>query len=272
MDFVYEYSNVVDYFNKATGPREYEHSYNSSHQHDANWSGSDSYDETLQRYNKGYAHGTAQARELLLKITPYVRTVQSTRRGWSPQRYAGGNFILSNYVRGVPELCNVMSPIVSKKFASIVLNQTASAGIGADVMLKRGVCVVALVNLLEMHGYRCAVKVAYGERGSDHRLFTTVVLKAFNQTMELDRLAFFLADPSAFRRLNFSFMESLPANIIRDVIARSYGVPIELPASMIDEKDIYLSCANLNQEHWHSVDGTIAFLKETLKRYGIDLL
>jgi len=268
MDYVYQYDNIQDYYRECMLPSQSH--YNSSRAGSADFCYSNSFKETQERFTKGFPEGSAKARELLMQLTPFVRSVQGVKRGWKPQRYPGGNFILDNYVKGIPDICNTMSPVISKKFCSIILNQTASAGISTDVMLKRGIVTIALVNILEQNGYRVSVKVAYGEQGYTHKLFTIVNLKAFNQTIETDRLAFFLADPSAFRRLNFAFMESRPEPIPGDILNRSYGVPGDLPANMIGEKDIYLTKANFNDSCWHDLDGTKQYLKETLKRYGIE--
>lgn len=269
-DFLFEYDNIQDYYKECMKPRTTHHK--DSITNDEFFSGSKSFEETLERYNKGYPEGTSKARTLLMQLTPFLRTVQGVKSGWSPQRYAGGNFILNNYVRGIPELCNVMSPIVSKKFCSIILNQTASCGVSTEVMLKRGITALALALMLEQNGYRVSVKVAYGERGKNETcMYTIVNLKAFNQTLEVDRLAFFLADPSSFRRLNFAFMETRSEPLNTDILDRSYGSPIDLKKEMIGDKDIYLTKANFNYEYWHSLEGTKAFLKETLKRYGIEM-
>jgi hypothetical protein len=268
MDYIYQYDNIQDYYRECMLPSKSH--YKSSVEGSREFCYSDSMDETKERFTKGFSEGSAKARELLMQLTPFVRSVQGVKRGWKAQRYPGGNFILDNYVKGIPDICNTMSPVVSKKFCSIILNQTASAGIGTDVMLKRGIVTIALVNILEQNGYRVSIKVAYGERGYTHSLYTTVNLKAFNQTVETDRLAFFLADPSAFRRLNFAFMESRPEPIPTDILPRGYGMPVDLPASMIGEKDIYLTKASFNDDCWHSVDGAKQYLKETLKRYGIE--
>lgn len=269
MDYIYQYDNIGDYYRDCLRPTQSNHL--SSQTGRETFTYSPSLEATRERYSKGYPEGTKEAQKVMLQLTPYLRSVPGLKKGWKPQVYAGGNFILSNYVRGIPELCNVLSPVVSKKFCSIILNQSASCAISTEVMARRGTVVVALVNLLEQYGYRVAVKVAYALRGTSHFLYTIVTLKVFNQTLDGDRLAFFLGDPSSFRRLYFAYMESLPEPMPKDMLDRHYGVPIELPKDMIGEKDIYFPCASFNDSHWHSIEGTVTYLREVLKRYGIDM-
>jgi|SRR5690242_18782370 len=268
-----EFANVADYYRMATGETDAPTRERSSRNGPANkWNGDAVFDDTCQRYLRGYPELTAKAKALSVKLTPFLRTVKGMKRGFRPSMHAGGNFIIDNYNRGIPEACLTMQPVISKKFASILVNNTASAGIDADVLTMRGVAATALVDILQANGYRVAVKLGYGILGGGYKLFDIITLKAFEQTMELDRLAFFLADPSAFRRLQFSAMETHP-KIVRDSVgirsSSGYGRPIELDSDYIGEKDIYLGCASFDQEHWHTLDTAQAWIKEALKRYGV---
>jgi hypothetical protein len=194
------------------------------------------------------------------------------KRGFVPQRYAGGNFILSNYVRGIPEVCSVMSPIVSKKFASIIVNNTASCGVEAETLLRRGVVALALADILQSNGYRTSIKVAFATGAHGNKLSCIIDVKPFHQTADLDRLAFYLADPSAFRRLFFSWLETKldrKQRMDMAVDGGNYGHPIEIPKNEIGEKDIYLGCQDWHNQAWHTTEGAIAWIKEALKRYGI---
>jgi hypothetical protein len=271
MEYNFKYSDTHTYFKDATGPKEQGAS-DSSRSGSASFALSDSFEQTCERYTKGYPEGTAEARKLSLQLTPFLRTVQGMKRGFTPQRYAGGNFILSNYVRGIPEICNVMSPIVSKKFASIIVNNTASCGVDAQTLLRRGVVTLALADILQSNGFRTSIKVCFATGNSGHKLSCIIDVKPFHQTPDLDRLAFFLADPSAFRRLFFSFLETkLDAKGRRNmgVEGGGYGHPIELPKTEIGDKDIYLGCQDWYNQAWHTTEGAIAWIKESLKRYGI---
>jgi hypothetical protein len=271
MEYNFKYSDTHTYFKDATGPKENGAS-NSSRSGSASFSYSDSFEETCARYTKGYPKGTGLAKELSLQLTPFLRTVRGMKRGFTPQRYAGGNFILSNYVRGIPEVCSVMSPIVSKKFASIIVNNTASCGVEAETLLRRGVVTLALADILQSNGYRTSIKVCFATGAGKNKLSCIIDVKPFHQTPDLDRLAFFLADPSAFRRLFFSFLETkLDARARRNmqVDGGTYGHPVELPKTEIGDKDIYLGCQDWHNQAWHTTDGAIAWIKETLKRYGI---
>jgi len=206
-----------------------------------------------------------------MQLTPFLRTVKGMKRGYKPQRYAGGNFLLDNYCKGIPEVCNVVSPVESKKFVSVILNGTASCGVSLPVMEKRGAAVFALVDILQLHGYRVAVKLAYAVEGSGYHLQHSVILKAFEQTVEMDRLAFFLTDPSAFRRLQFATMERENAQVRGKIdIGSSYGTPREIEKSDIGEKDIYIGCASWHLPAWSGLEETKKWLIETLRRYGVE--
>jgi len=266
------FDNVAEYYTWSLGPTDMLESRMQSIGNTASFAGSDSLDETKERYTKGYRKGLDKARELSMKLTPFLRTVKGMKRGYKPQRYAGGNFLLDNYCKGIPEVCNVVSPVESKKFASIILNGTASCGVQPPVMEKRGVAVLALVDILQLHGYRVAVRLAYAVSGHDgYYLQHMVNLKAFEQTVEMDRLAFFLSDPSAFRRLQFATMEREKSNVRTKIdIGGSYGTPKEIEKEDIGEKDIYIGCASWHLPAWRDLEDTKKWLVETLRRYGVE--
>ena len=271
MEYIYRYDNVTSFYNDATKEPSELLTYRASQSPDqADWRGSNSFEETCQRYVRGFPDGTAEARKLALKLTPFVRSVKSTKRGWKPSMHAGGNFILDAYNRGIPECCNTMQPVVSKKFASLILNGSIHSGVSSEVVLRRGIAVVALSQILEQHGYRVAIKWcdSTGSFNGLDTLHTIVTVKEFNQPAELDRLSFFLADTSMERRLYFAWQEASKHG--KSIVAASYGQAIELPASEISPNDIYLGCASASASHWYSIDTAQAWIKETLKRYGVE--
>ena len=270
--WMHRYPNVAEYHREAIADTDMS-GYRSSRKHNESWSGSSSFDVTEERYSKGYPEGTALARDMVLKLTPFLRTVKGLKRGWKNSMHAGGNFDMQAYSKGLPECCVTMQPVVSKKFASLIVNTTASCGVSTEVMQRRGVACLALAQVLEQNGYRVSIKLAFALAGdSPKKQFCIVDLKPFNQTADVDRLAFFLADPSAFRRLHFSWMEAQPREVRRIMWVEpssGYGMPIELPSSEITDKDIYLGCANLNSKQWTSLELAQDWIKESLKRYGV---
>jgi hypothetical protein len=269
--YLYRYENVSDYYKACLATDQRDGRANQSRSGSFSFTRSKSFEETQKRYTHGFSEGTKLAKALRMQITPFIRTTSSHKNGWQPQRYAGGNFILSNYVRGLPEVCNVMTSVKSKKFASIILNGSASCGVDTEIMLKRGVAVIALADILELNGYRTAIRVVYNNRGSGGmEVGTDITVKRFSQPPELDRLAFYLADPSALRRLFFSWLENLPASFRESLsVPGHYGIPCELPKSEVGKQDIYIGCMHWDLPAWHSIDGAVAWIKETLKRYGI---
>lgn len=270
LEHFYRYDNITEFYRDATKEPAEALVYRSSRTADPLFHGSDSFEQTCDRFLKGFAEGTAKAREIALKLTPFLRTVKGQKRGFKPSIHAGGNFILDAYNRGIPECCSVMQPIVSKKFASLILNGSVYAGINTNVILMRGVAVVALAQVLESNGYRVAIKWcdSTGSFGANECLHTIINIKEFNHPTELDRLAFFLADTSMERRLYFSWQETSRHGAA--IVRASYGQAIELPASEIGANDIYLGAGSFTNKAWQSLEGTQAWIKETLKRYGVE--
>jgi len=147
------------------------------------------------------------------------------------------------YLSGEPECMYDYEMLETPSFgkvAKIIVNLAGSAGVKAETMFKRGAAAVLLIDALEQSGIRCEVwalpKSTSGdgepvERGSGKGAFVVhVCVKQADDPVELDRLAFMLAHPAAFRRLGFRIMEQEDEMSFGGRATRSaYGCTMELP-------------------------------------------
>lgn len=103
------------------------------------------------------------------------------------------------------------------KLVTIGLNCSVSAAVSAEIIRQRGAAVLALVQLLEASGRSVCVKVGIAAGGKEkkggsfsHTLKASIVLKAFGEALDVDKLAFWLVCEDAFRRCLFRLMEACP--------------------------------------------------------------
>ena len=151
----------------------------------------------------------------------------------------------------------------------ITANLTASCGVNAKELERRGVYAVALADVLESLGYRveitgvicseCNHIDATGRRKNGTHVLLFPV-KASDQPLEIDRLAFTLAHPASFRTLGFNVMDVVG---YRD---SGRGRPHDLPQKF--RGDI-----NVGKLAWRSEDDvdTANAIISQLKDLGIDL-
>jgi hypothetical protein len=114
---------------------------------------------------------------------------------------------------GEPECCgyDAAGTRAASRVISLRLNLSASASCEPEEFLLRGAVIAAVVDTLESLGDR--VELLIGSSAKCTRTGVTYEFvapaKSPDQPLDLDRLAFFVAHPSALRRYGFSVYEQL---------------------------------------------------------------
>jgi len=123
---------------------------------------------------------------------------------------------VGRYLDGEPECFGIEvgdGEIVAQKVVSIRINSAVSGAVEADHIIARGIALLLAVDLLEACGTRVELILARGggingsasestaAKGSTFE--SNTVIKEANQPVDIDRLAFWVAHPSAFRRFGF---------------------------------------------------------------------
>ncbi len=153
----------------------------------------------------------------------------------------------------------------------IVFNNTVSSGVSRDVLIARGAAVAALVELLEVAGKRVEVTLLSANGGQSRHnekayVWRTIVKQA-GTPLDIDRLTYALAHPSAFRRVFFSVYEGHKEFI--EANSWGYGRVIEAPKEM--HGDIYIGSAFLYDTQWENPDSATKWILEKLREQGVKL-
>lgn len=164
----------------------------------------------------------------------------------------------------------------STRFVRIQLNCCVSGAIDKSVITARGARVAALVELLEYAGCRCEVlvgaKTGHGTRNDGGTYAVArVLVKAFDQPLDVGRLAFALAHPSMLRRMMFGVWEHASEPIRRRLgITRGggYGHVCEFEH---EEDVIYLDGAVYGESEWTSEANAIEWCMKKLKEHGVEV-
>lgn len=207
---VREFDNVSEYLayladNKpAAGVRD-EHT-DTSRPH---WFGSPNYEAAERLVETGWADGAKKVADRRSQFDAFLtaaKAAKASRWDWD----VTGQFIdVGRYLTGEPEVFGAEyddGESNSARVVSIRLNSCVSCSVSPESIIARGVTTLVAVDLLESCGIRCEVILSQATESSTH-VDHNVVVKKPSEPVDVDRLAFWLAHPSAFRRFGFKAME-----------------------------------------------------------------
>jgi hypothetical protein len=169
------------------------------------------------------------------------------------------------YQQGRPDSWVVWEPVsdqhgVSTQIVPIVFNISASSGVSAEILFRRGAAVCALVDILEHSNIRVEIMIAeYAEYGKSGTYCWKVMLKHSEDVLDMDRVAFALCNASVLRRLMFSMAEQYVPNL-----PSGYGSP----RSWREDGAINLDSASLAIRNERDM---VPWLVGQLANYGIEI-
>ena len=187
----------------------------------------------------------------------------------------GQDFDIGLVMQGVPECWYTLTTRIvdgqGSRQLKLVFNNCVSAGIDTEVMTRKGAAAVALIQCLELAGFRVEVSIKNGlasgyQQGASY--IFQCVLKEASQPVDIDRIIFALAHPSAFRRIGFSIFEG--DKEFMDAHSSGYGYPAECPREM--RGDIYIGSSLLGGVQWETEEATQKWILGELRRQGIKLI
>ena len=182
--------------------------------------GTANFEEAVAIARTGWPEGAKRAVEIGASVSSAVRDVINANASGYAWDVAGQFIDIGRYLTGEPECFGttieetdaIKSPVIK-----LVVNLSASASVGADTLVARGVAVVAAVDILEAAGRRVEVVAATAHCSYSTQLEIRIPVKSAGQPLDIDRLAFCLAHPSCYRRLIWSISEQhgvLPSNCL----------------------------------------------------------
>ena len=235
--------------------------------------GTRTFAEALKIARQGWAEGAEQAKALGMRIASDLHVHEDYKKTWKLSVQGGGNLVLPNYIQGKPECFRHYARVSVPKFIHIVFNGTASWGVTTESLIKKGVACAAVVDMLETHGFRCKVDKSVVNSGVSDKSYieSITTLKDYGESLDIDRLVFFLAHPSSFRRLEFARWEYLGIKIggnFREEVGidNNYG----LQAESRDQGDIYFQKSRLHTG-WDNEEEAEIKIREILKAQGLEL-
>lgn len=265
----------VETFTKACGLRA--NKQEQSHVGPSRFTGTDSYAEAEQLAMNGWSEGRQKVEALTGSLVASLSS-RIVREEWVAD-VEGAYVDLGLYVAHEPEYWRrpeeVWSDGASRKHVRILVNGSASCGVDANLIMRRGAGIAALVDLLELAGMAVTLDLVYCIRDSrsDKNISTMVTLKRADERGDPNKLVFWLAHPSALRRMMFAWWEGCSeADRRAYAISTIYGWPDDPILDAHEQQpDIYFGRMYYGESDWQSEESIRRWLEKTLADTGVHL-
>lgn len=288
LDFHNEYKHFetwgefVEYVRQTPLKNQYDHF--ASITGDYSFTGTASYAEALKIAEEGWEQGRDQALKLAQPLIN--KLVQFIERPDIVYDVEGNGYDIGRFCSDDPECAikmenEIVEVPASPRLIRIVFDNLASGGIEKEILTAKGAAVAALIELLEFAGNRVElinlVHATAINRSGPIAFMKSVIVKAFDQPLDMGRIIFAIAHPSMMRRLGFRVAElGSPAMQKRTHVGSGYGYPAgPEQARLLTEynltPDIYFSAAGLYDKQWRNEAATQKWVLETLKAQGVNV-
>lgn len=210
------------------------------------WDDNLGFERTLEAVKSGFPDFSAPVQAMAEKLTGQLE-VDTCNAGleWKPD---GGSFVdIGRFVTGEPDHYIEFCEAPKRRAITIVLEQSASCGVDAKTLKRRGAAALAVAGVLERRGFAVQL-IARNSRqlyrnGHNDTCWDDIIVKPFGMPWDADAVAI-TGHPAFFRRFCFALDESLPETFVRGLIS-GYGMPhtVTLPGEL-----------NFPALNWHGED------------------
>jgi hypothetical protein len=139
--------------------------------------------------------------------------------------------------------------ITGNKLQRIVYSSAFSCGIDKETVFNYGAMILTLVNAMEGHGFRTEIVCRTSEKpvisSVKSNYIVDNVIKTFDESPDMDKLAFCFASSMYFRRLYFSIIEQEPSIATLQAYGvgqhgGGYGIPSNYKNDLVLATDIFI--------------------------------
>jgi len=243
------------------------------------------FDEAIVLANEGWKKGSNEMKTILEPVFNNIsKMIERTEVNHDVEGHA---IDVGRFVDGEPECWMKFEDVLQEaemgnKLIRITFNMCCSAGVSTKTIMRKGTAIAALCELLEYAGHRVEIILcdANGREGGfwlgsnkqDQKLNfeNYIVVKPFQQNLDPSIVSMALAHPATFRRLEFSVMECLPADLRHEIgVGSGYGNVAEVPKDK--QGDIHIGPSMLGEPQWNDDKALEKWILQQLEKQGIHL-
>jgi hypothetical protein len=206
------------------------------------FTGVDSFAEAVKLSQEGWPKGLELCSELVARLEH--KMTSRTQSHVPEYALSCGIPDIGVFLANDPECFLAKNPVEKEGFGKLVrlvVNLTCSCGYSPEDLMRRGIAVLALVDLLEKNGKSCEIVAITAARSGGQHWEIEVPIKTMGRVAEMDRIAFALAHPGFYRMLMFSAWECL------NYPCTSFGIITESMCEKDEDTDYYFPSMSCDQ-------------------------
>ena len=222
--FVEQFSNIFDFVSAIKSRPDTGHADNSAKENSESFSGMP-LDKAYECVHTGLPEVSSELKRELVKFT-------TSNVGYLPKHmpsnyYYGHAPNVPAAIIGLPKAMRRITNVPQKvKTIKFFYNNVANSSTKKEILEKAGACVLKLVQLAEVNGYRVEFDlIDYLAVKDSYNAICTINLKQYGQPLDILKLSFPLTSVSMFRRLGFRWLETMPT--LKGDWSFSYGRSID---------------------------------------------
>lgn len=186
------------------------------------WYGTNTWEEASQLARVGYAEVVNRVKTASKKATSSLFERVETKPTRPCNGYVGGSPNVVRAMQGLPRDMRFVNRKPKKiQGITLVYERGATCNVSTDKMIEAGSRLVALMKLFERAQIPVRLIVSFASRECDEIATCEVVVKDFHAPMNLQKIAYYAAHPSAHRRLKFSWLET--TQVCKENFSGGYG-------------------------------------------------
>lgn len=227
------------------------------------WFGTENFEEAMRLARDGWADGRAKIVHGL--ETAAVLQREPIRRGRTYD-VAGMLPDVPRFIAGAPDcMFTVGEDLRARRpVVRVVFAPCWSAGVAEKNIINRGVALLSIVDQWEDDGYSVEIDLAFRAEADGWDFRVTCPVKRAGEPLELDRLAFVLANPSILRRVIFSLYEQQGQKGFEGAFTGSFGSPADIPLRELDQGSVYIPAVHWGESEWHELPTALASMSKRL--------
>lgn len=181
------------------------------------WEGTHTFEEATSLASTGWAEPRSQVTEQVGNIAAELRAVLPTAFGtrWD---VCGGSVDVDRFLAGDPENMlegRLVPSLAHGQVVRVLLNVGALGAVSTETMIRRGIAMLALVELVRMAGLSLElwIETTTSKGGATYTVLTRAL--GAGDSIDVDALMFPLAHPAQHRRITFACRERASAAVIK---------------------------------------------------------
>jgi len=216
----------------------------SSHRPASVWSGGVSYDDAVQLATDGWHDVRPDVDRLFHNLEDQIMANMDEQFA-TVYGYSGDMVDMGRYVAGDPECMvdYVTEPSARMgRVVKVLVNMSASSSVKAETLLKRGVAVTALVDVLHKLGVGIElwVEMPTARDGVNvgAKYSQLVKMHDSSEMLDIDNLMYGMCHPSMLRRIGFALHEGSAWKHAKHTLSHNYGYPANVQCAEIVGADV----------------------------------